>query len=584
MSGKIDIQSEINSLTASVGTPHVVIQRLIKISIEAKEDDKVFVDSVESFFKANNLDIVASCLSALDNGVDVFSISYFLKTFFPRLKNIDIQVTHRLLLEFANRMKNDLAGGIFYEAVRNWSELNTVQGHELVRLIENQNFDELNGYFVCILTGLVRGDFTNTYGILKKYIESNHELKHACAIRVLGNSVEECKPNYDDVRKLILEGNQSQSEVVATASAFATGMYIGVFEDFVGEFEKLSLSPFPNVQYEISRKISLLKSYSEKWYERSFLNLAKIKEEYLGIIRNLDGILYDLLKTSNHLKLVEDFFCQWTESHEYKKDTKSFFEVFESCAHHLLRHKPFIETLLTKWFNSDDYRYHRNARDLLDFAGSRRFSQFRFDPAIIGTFNEEDILYVIRKILGYVFNFDQSATLIFSLLKHPTLSKSSRDLVATVFVDHIGDNHPQRMVEYCERHLKLPDLNDNEKVVLQVVASKLKSISQTLNSLPMLLELRPKLDVVFAIEKERDKKISEAMEGAEKQSKLLSMVKKISLKHGRGWFSYMNGVFSDISNLQQFSESYELPKSDVLDVINASVHRHGFRKAKRGDK
>jgi hypothetical protein len=61
-------------------------------------------------------------------------------------------------------------------------------------------------------------------------------------------------------------------------------------------------------------------------------------------------------------------------------------------------------------------------------------------------------------------------------------------------------------------------------------------------------------------------------------------IKNTPLKYGNGWFSYIDGQYSQIRKLQMFSTSIELPRTEVTQPVNSMIMRIGFKLAKRNNK
>jgi len=349
---------------------------------------------------------------------------------------------------------------------------------------------------------------------------------------------------------------------------------------------KSSTSQHIEVRFEVSRILRLNFDEAKEWSCTSFLNLSDIDTEFDGVVQAIDSILYKIIKGGESLNLVEEFFERWIASHEYVSDRRKIDETFNMAFTQLFKHRSFVERLITNWFNNDNVKFHIFARDIIDFMMLHKFSPPSFDQGLVSSFSEKDILYVVRKLIGHVFDFDMSSALLFSLLKHPSITTKTKSLIATVFVDYIGYNYAVRTIEFCEKKLDSKKLSGIEREVTKVIYKNVKLRFDAIKKLPRLDELRPKMDDVLKIEREKDRQMAKIMEQAQARSKtsLLGLVTKIGIKEGRGWFSFTHGQFTGTTKMKSLSESIEIPKGDVLDVVKASMDRQRFRLVKRSGK
>jgi len=110
----IDLNLEKKILTSLIETPEKFIQSLVKLSIEFREDDDTFKQFVLEFVSESRIDLLNYALKGVESGVDVYSVTYFLKNLINEIPNLKVQSLFDLLSIFADKMKNNMMSGMFF--------------------------------------------------------------------------------------------------------------------------------------------------------------------------------------------------------------------------------------------------------------------------------------------------------------------------------------------------------------------------------------------------------------------------------------------------------------------------------------
>ena len=121
----------------------------------------------------------------------------------------------------------------------------------------------------------------------------------------------------------------------------------------------------------------------------------------------------------------------------------------------------------------------------------------------------------------------------------------------------------------------------SHKEYLLKVAERIDEVANAQSSLPMLNELRAptKLRRLFA--RARAKQMNESFEAANEKSIFRQIATQITIKAGRGTFSYRDANYGPSMKLSTMSHSIELPRREAFDPIGNSIRHFGFRLAKR---
>ena len=192
-----------------------------------------------------------------------------------------------------------------------------------------------------------------------------------------------------------------------------------------------------------------------------------------------------------------------------------------------------------------------------------------------------DCLYICIKILGYVISPQYLCSLCFSVLEASPRDKEIQSLIYSIFTTHIGDSYPGRTIEFL-KEASSKTKSKNQKYVADQAIQYIENYCSHRDSLPKLKELVASKQKAQKIFLEGNKKMSVAMEEAQKNSIISMISSRTTLKQGAGWFHFMHGQYSEISKLSSISTEMEMPHTEITHPVDAALERINFRLAKRG--
>lgn len=321
---------------------------------------------------------------------------------------------------------------------------------------------------------------------------------------------------------------------------------------------------------------------NEEWFSRAFLSLSSVSCQYKGIMDDIDFILAGLIEKNNNWNLAEEFFTNWLLCSDYSSRAESLSELFNSAFAVFVNKRANLEELITKFFNHDNFKIHNAAAEMISFCQLHRMSDLNLSKKVLKSLSYEDCLYICRKILGYVNSPQYLCSLCFSILDAFPRNKDLQSLIYSIFRSHIGENHPGRTLEFLKKILSETKSQNKKKVASQVIEDIELYLAKR-DSLPRLKELSPSRQKTLKIYRESGKRMSAAMEEAQRNSIVSMIASRIILKQGTGSFHFMFGKCSDISKMGKFSETVEIPHAEVTHPVDAALERINFRLAKRGD-
>lgn len=342
----------------------------------------------------------------------------------------------------------------------------------------------------------------------------------------------------------------------------------------------------PQIHYQIANALFRnCKEFNQSsWFKDCLFQLARTSCLHKGTIKKLDIILLGILKENQDWNYVENFLLEWSiksDIHESPKEDTS--ELFNSSFYLFMKNKDGLERLVTNFLNHDDHRVHHVLSHLIHTLSVFEIKNLDLSTAILNSLEFVDILYISRKILGYIINHNILCSLILSILKKENIDDQIKKLVLSILSLFVGRDYPGATIEF----LKQRNQNENRKEIKNIVSATINNIEEyqnRRNELPQLKELLSSKQQSYQIAIEESKKMNKAMEQAQMSSIIQQMATNIPLKNGRAWFSYRQGEYSTPCPLQTISHSAELPISEITHPVSKEIERAGCRAIKRGEK
>jgi hypothetical protein len=177
----------------------------------------------------------------------------------------------------------------------------------------------------------------------------------------------------------------------------------------------------PIILYQVS--LSLLQNckafIQEQWFKDCLMALSRTSCSHRGILHNLDLILFCILQIKGERVVVQEFFVQWAiKSNFSATSNEQVGTLFPSSIHQLTNDKQFLETFITNLLNHDDSKVHHFLFSLAHELSVYDIKDLKLDKEILNNLHFDDLIYICRKVLGYVIlDGDLSCSLIFSLFR-----------------------------------------------------------------------------------------------------------------------------------------------------------------------
>lgn len=566
--------------------PAELFSYLYKVYLEERnKDEKILPSILTELNNSEGLDLCELASLATKSGARSFDVVHVLQDAFSQF-DVNISSVLKLIECLYESMQGDMAA---YMQFRPFEEL-AVRQPEIARELLDELVEIDKPYVVGYISRLYQAfSRENEKKVHQELL--GYECHQSCyvvmavtdALGCLDYEKKENRSLVESTMQFFEKVETRQSDEIDRILAFSYMSLVDYSDvaqdkivDFSGRDSAVIKTAVSQAMFRVNEK------YREtEWFLKSLFNLSNGSCSMGGLVENIDFILSELVEKSKNWDAAERFIFLWIENSDYVSKNFKFPDLFDSTTRGFLNNRQQFNRFLTLLFNSDFTASHRVASEFLSFCHIHKVHNVILDKEVLKAMDYEDCVFICRKILGYVNDSRQLCILCFSLLDAFPRNKKIKGLVYSLFINHIGDNHPGRALEFLE------NIVSNTKSVnkTEIASDAIKYIEargDERRALAKLNELVPSRQKSIKIARETRKVMSSAMEEAQKGSIVSMIASKSILKQGTGWFHYMNG-YSDISKLGHYSTEMEIPYSEVSHPVDAAIERFNFRVAKRGD-
>ena len=298
---------------------------------------------------------------------------------------------------------------------------------------------------------------------------------------------------------------------------------------------------------------------------------------------SLDHVLSNVLKSNatNRTNVIE-FLTAWTLRHS--GDTpieKAFAQCFDQCLYKLAELPDVLASIITEWLTNEARQLAAATAGLLSELEVHRLHAVHFDSEKLSSMNAEELMFLARRLLGFVHSPQQLLSLSLSMLNvDADALRRTTPLLRALIVDEIGYDYPGTTIEALTT-AAASEARPDVKISLEEWRQNLESVQISLEQLPRLNELRPPSQLQRQFALARSKQMDRAQKEASKGSIFRQIATEIPLKAGRGCFNHMHGQYGEPCLLKAVSYSIEMPRREILDPVGNAIRGFNFRTAKK---
>lgn len=489
-----------------------------------------------------------------------------------------------LLAFIENLTQRDMTRGYIYGAIQKLSEVQPRVATALLSKLKESSDKGITSFIPSVLLGFSKS------GAFQVAYEEAYHLIYGKDLRLIEEGIL-CLAQFDyhavnssfltktlKEYALLLQ-NKPNSHIL---SIITRGYGILLQFDKSVCTQLLSLAKMGNPDIHIELSFILFQNgnlKNEAWYKSILITLSSIAVQYKGVIDNISYCLHNYLQENP--EFIFDFFTHWIQNRQYEKDEKmNIAKLFNWILHDIFnQHKWLIEKYITVWFNKDDFRFHLAAADIIqDFAFHD--VSFILDKKQLDEASNDDIYFVISKIMGYVHWNTMLCSLVFSVLQRTPENENINQSVIKAFNHYISYNYPGVTKDFLQE--KLQNGTELEIRTAKPLIRAIDRYSDELNKLPRLKEFYPPQKRALSYLNTKARKQSEFMSDRSDEESLLSeFIAKVTLKGGKTSFSKINGNFTERTSFSEINVSYELPRGEIFDPVGQQYLRfkwHSLRK------
>lgn len=561
--------------------PNILFQKLNKINHQAGRNNKLIIRYINKLNKEYEIDFYLLAKYAIKEGINWFEISSIL-TIASEKQIINTKSLIDFLVEFYKINPGIFLNDIFINIVKKHPK-KSFEILDKIILLEGEFITEYIVFFHAnLFKRFPQKVWRNNDSLLKKI---KKPIKNA-VIRTFGNLDYSLPRDRKKIGIALYELNkiEKKSNVFNSSLVFAYG---GLLK-FNKELSKkiLQFSKVVDVQIKLSVIVELYKLFDhhhrDEWYKKSLYNVAEDLSSgvhtYLGFIINnymdkqeFEDLIIDLLI---HIRI---------HNYSVKANHINLKNNFNTLLYNLINNKLLFQKFFTKVLNHDNYVVHSYIQELSRELHLINTPFMELSKEILDNCNFEDLLYICRKVLGYIIDSQLPLYLVLSILKKDNIDDKIKGLVFDVIRNHIGKDYSSTTISTLKQLLTENMLNDDQKNISKNIISSLEEYHNKLNGLPSLKELRIPKAKQYRIRLTQSRSMSKSISKETKESSILmQLAQNVPLKYGVAWFSHNNGNYSESSPLNPISHTVELPKTEITDPVGSSYQRGMFRLARRG--
>lgn len=529
------------------------------------------------FFKEN--DIVELSIEAFNEKCNIFHIEFVLdkvgivKEFEISIFLSLIKIMHDNNPEYYPWFTNTL----FTRIANNFPDI----ALELINELKSLKYKFISEALSILINENPNLDVNKKYDFSIEYISSNIEPLYIAGYIIL----EKCVKNplfskkseaIDLLHQLMKTKTDNELlQVVHTVCNLSLTEY-----SFQNDIISIKKNDNPQINYVISQFLfhNSKKIIHSDFLKKLFFSFASIPCEFKGIIDNLDFVLMHLVKID--FNFFYEFISKWILESDYQQKNISFCDIWKSFFSNLSFDTQVIY-IYTSFLLKNEIAFNRVASEIIYNKGLLSKKTFSLDKTILENCNDEDIIFLCRKILGYIFDINIICDFFDSILQIKINNKMLVNEILNLFIS-LGNDYGYVVVKYFESKDFTTECELN--IVYKDILFRLNNILEQNKRVNDYLELNGTYEEILEINRYQFEEQKKMFKQAEEKSVITKLCKKTPLKYGIGFSYNFEGKNSDISFFKEYSVAINISKQDIYSPVNSQLIRTQYKLCKRGDK
>lgn len=474
------------------------------------------------------------------------------------------------------------------EPLAAWLSPHIEVAQEIEQLHEATPKEQNWGIYTCALHAIVNRDFAGTWAQIIRRAESSERSISGPALHVMGTV------DYKDPVKAAASADTLRicTQIVRTPGHPLLGQVVSVLGRMIGTHESQAVLLLDEAgQTTDMAALSaithiLLREARDRWREPWFwtlaLHLTRVPPDQKDILSMVDVMVSDWLKSEERVPRGVEFLYLWMAQQSRQALGLAGPEVlFDSAVVELARKPALLGRLITTWLLEEDRRYPHAVQKMISKLTVAGMHDFPLAAELLDLLSEEELRFLVRRIIGYLLTEDVLLTVVFSMVRTRNAKTRTFGFVSTVMRDYVGRDYPDTTLRFLKKVQASEKECEEVRALCASVAGDIEAILGEIEALPNLREFHPPADKVNRFRKERHRQMNDAIEDASRTSIWRQIATQIPLKAGIRTFHSREGQYSSPMELKPMSHSIAIPLSAVSDPMGVERERLQFRSGRK---
>ncbi len=580
------------ALLPLLSTPKDLFEVLREVYVERVRKDghqaaKPFAGLALAYLhnEIDEADIFVLGVEALQGKAQWYSVLTPISDAVPYLQDISVASLFRFVAPSSAEEKDSFLGGILSGALRPWfvGHLDTAEA-VLVHYAKDRN-PLATPLFCCALETVVQEDLPAGITLIAQYCAAEHDEIAVSAMTVIGNLnwPDGSDAAFSDAMALVRAALQPPHDRLYTPATSTMAALIARKPEHQGELATLASTGTLEALRAVSKFLLVngRQFRGQDWFTELAMQCVPAVEDGLTL-SNMDMVLHDWVGDSQLQVPLINWLDRWIGAQECRAVREWDGEgILSYTLHEIMGHEALLSRLVTDWLFRKELQYPLFVEEMLQMPALGQHFTLAFDNACVDRLDEKDIMLLVRRTLGYVSFESIVRSLLWSLTSTQAPEARTFNLVAQVFVEHIGYDYPADTRTFLiDKRNAAGDATPLAALCTQII-EQLDAYEAQLEALPPLKELQPAYQKRVLLGRKRWRQQNEARKKAEVNSILPQIATRIPLKAGASSFSFMMGRYSEKMYLKKFSHGIAIPRSAIIDDIGTHFDRLSLRFSQR---
>ena len=289
---------------------------------------------------------------------------------------------------------------------------------------------------------------------------------------------------------------------------------------------------------------------------------------------NIDYGIARLLKSDG-----AEMGIQWLEGILLAAPDELSMEVFDSVAGEIFGNSALRNKIVTRWLMRGERALCNAVHDIVGNAHRREDVLLEIDAAELESTDMVRMIFLARKIIGYLFMQPVTAASLLVSLMHQVQEDEVLAKLGSLLFDPLLLNYTGKAFDYVGQQAKKE--NGKVKETLESSISAVNEYLDGLRSVGELPALYPSTAQREAYRRNFSRQMTESMKKAEESSVLLKLVSKSVLLYGRKSINYVHDENGQAQRMEMPLHSHgveiEYPRMGNLDPFGMDYMLRIFR-------